>query len=789
MTHELSHAAVCRLLGIELQEVVLFQWPGSFTRDIVGRAYVSHEDVDSTFAVFGVAVAPLVLSTVGSLGGFLLARLLLFGALQPSNPSGLTLDRYVEALSGAPLQVSLPAMAALWLGASLAFTGFPSKTDLANVGRRLDRLATIRGSSKGLDYLLRHGRAELATFHTLGLGVVGLFGVGALLSVALDDLVFLLLLGAPVLLGEVAMGEVDRLPDRSVDQYNRLRRLSRDAYDGKTLSDEELAAVVGSLNDDDDRPIRELAVHCVYHVADGQPELLDDWHNELLTGAETEPSYRLRAAVLGALGEAADRVDDTERLAATSLSAVTSDHEDLVLQALPALMSVADDEHALVRERGTDLLGTLGRWDMADAGFLVVLSKAYAANTASRPSPSNPVGGDDEPDAAHAPTDKELVSRVVPPGGEPVVSAAFDRLDHTEWHLRSAAVEALGRLGESESPTAGAVARTLVRQLDDEEWRVVDEALNRLQKVEAAEPGATTLPTERVAELLDSDHELLRLGALHWLRTVAETDVDAVVPLVDAICVRLNDPEPGFRNKAALVLATVADEQPDAVLPVREALYDTLTDENRRARAHAALVLARLAEHSPAALLPELERLLQFAADDLSNGNLALVPAHLADEYPETVADSAAVLRPHLDSSTDATRVNATLLFSRLAETQPSVVQPSVPAIKRCLDDDNPKVRENAAETFDALATVRPDLAVDAHGELLALVSADTTAIREAAAGTVVSLAGSYPLLFEAHVGTLVSMLDDERLRNEGLVAIKAVHHGRLAQSSALTSE
>lgn len=105
VTHEFAHLVVCRLLGLQVKEVVFFQLgspPG----------YVKHESPESVVKTALVAFAPLFVNVMLGAGIFAFA---------------------LGALAGESLGVVAVAIVLVWVGFTAILHSFPSTQDVSNV--------------------------------------------------------------------------------------------------------------------------------------------------------------------------------------------------------------------------------------------------------------------------------------------------------------------------------------------------------------------------------------------------------------------------------------------------------------------------------------------------------------------------------------------------------------------------------------------------------------------------------------------------------------------------------
>lgn len=121
VVHEFAHKKACDLVGVDVVEVVYFQFddpPG----------YVGHAQPDRYRASFVISVAPFLVNTVISLAAFVGLAVLVASL----GVTGIEPGAIVDALRTAPTETLALAVGLAWIGLAVGTQAFPSTGD-ANV--------------------------------------------------------------------------------------------------------------------------------------------------------------------------------------------------------------------------------------------------------------------------------------------------------------------------------------------------------------------------------------------------------------------------------------------------------------------------------------------------------------------------------------------------------------------------------------------------------------------------------------------------------------------------------
>lgn len=118
IVHEFAHKTACDLVGVDVVEVVYFQFD-----DPAG--YVGHAQPDRYRASFVISVAPFLVNTVVSLGAFAgVAALLASLGVTGIEPSAIG-----DALRTAPTETIALVAGLAWIGLAVGTQAFPSTGD------------------------------------------------------------------------------------------------------------------------------------------------------------------------------------------------------------------------------------------------------------------------------------------------------------------------------------------------------------------------------------------------------------------------------------------------------------------------------------------------------------------------------------------------------------------------------------------------------------------------------------------------------------------------------------
>ena len=780
--HELGHALTCRLLGVETSDVVLFQWPEEFTRDLAGGGYVAHEETESTMDAVLIAVAPLVVNTVCALVALFLARTILTTpAVVYSSGGRFAFGQYVQGFQLLDPGHQVAALLTLWVGVVAAWCGFPSEQDFRSALEWLDELLDTSSGSKGKAYALQHVYSELAAFYTFFLVLGGLFGFEVLLAITHQEFLILVLIGVPFLLLRVGSGESDWLPDRKIDQLNRVRRASRRASDGEKLEPEEIEFLVERLSSRS-RLLRQSAAGVLMRAAENQPALVGEWDREILAETEGEWNPTTRNALQWTVYRLYEHTDERERVSAIGMNSLTCgvsriakdspvllwivarDDPDLLEDALPEMIEHLDDVQSPWR---SELLDAMGRVVAAESVDPELRNAAVEP-----PIPENGTR------TVCTETYSKIV-RNVPEDCRPVAGILLRALDDTA-PVRSGAIRGLGFIGEAYPEAGELLVDVVVDYHDDDLSEVRTSVVRTLGQIAKTNPDVVSLWLDRVLPLLESDDLKVRRAAARSAKDVSKAQPARLERAVDPLLDRLDDEEGAIRSAAALALANIAEEHPETVVEARNAFVQQLNDEHDATRANCVLVLWRLGKVSPEYVKSLSSQLLDCLDDDRASVHANALGAlgEIAAEYPEAVVDHTETVHALLDDSSGAVRTNALDLLAKIAEQHPEHVRPSIDSLREFACDDDEIVRHNATEALAEVVNTYPELVVPARQSLIAQLADDDEDTRAAAAKSLAGLAEAYPLLIECHADVLVDALDDEdeRVREHAVTSLASIY-------------
>ncbi|WP_123533768.1 HEAT repeat domain-containing protein [Halosimplex salinum] len=745
--HELGHAAACRLLGIEVQRVVLYRWPADFTRDRNGGGFVQHEPADSTWKSALVGTAPLVTNTAASLACLELAGRLFerAGPASADVPLGATVPYVSARLSALGPGRTAAVLVLTWVGLALAFTGFPSRRDFRNLGGFLDRVWGVADSSRSVWYALEHVHYELSTFYTLAVSVVGLFGLRTLLAVPVGEFLNYVLIGLAFLAVRVTRSEFDRVPGGKRDRRNRTRRLSRRASDGDRLDADEVTFLVETLSESN-QTLREDAARALGRVARHHPETLREWESEILDRAESDRSSTVRRRLIDVVYDAYDELERTERTASLGVDALADDEFDEATNAPALVTRAAQDTPAALLDRLDEIERATSSVSPAQHGNLLyaaaLVSTADATDTDDTASVTTHESLPGDPDRAQTGGERAAVLSSLPEPARGVTERLFHSLDDTT-PVRSSALTGLGVVGAARPETAPALAAVFERSLDDEA-------------------------------------DAIRSAATGAIARIAEANPDALTDVQDDIIELLRDEDDAVRSSAALALARLADDAPDSVGSV-DSFVERLADDHGNVRSNAALALWKLADVDPRRVGESVDAVVALLDDpvDSARSNALGVLSAVAEERPDLVAR-------HIDDVLSATRdgslaerVNATSVLATLAEAYPEAVEPSLDAVAAHLETDDGRLRENAAEAVAGVARTRPRAVLPVLDTLADRLSDgdEDEDVRAAAALALARAARSDPLSVALHVDAVrdATADDDDRVATRARSALLSV--------------
>lgn len=738
--HELGHAAVCRLLGVEISSIVYFRWPADFTRDRSGGGYVQHEPIEATWRQLLVSVAPLVTNTAASLACLTFARGLLDTGV-PVYIDGLLAAWYTEFSTQLTELATGPTVAALaltWVGLSLAYSGFPSRQDFRNVGGFLARIRDGDGG-RGAAYALEHAHVELATFYSLAVSVVGLFGPRALVTIPVEDVVWYVLVGLAFLGWRVTRGETSWVPDRKRDQHDRVRRLSRRASDGERPDPDEMSFLVETLSDPY-QPLRENAALAVRYVAKHHPEALSEYERELLDRAKTDRSPAVRDRLIAAIFGAYEHLNRTDRTAMLGVDALVSAEFDST-HAAPLVTRVAQDSPGALDDRLGEIEQAASRVSAAQRGNLLYAMALIA--TADGAAEADPPG-EGERDQSTGVEDEVGGERAAVPSAlpEPTQGATerlFQGLEGPQPVLTKS-LTGLGVVGAAYPEQARHLVDIVVPYLDHETDAVRADAARALSRIAAESPEAIDDRLDDIAESLRAEPVKVRRAAAKTFASVAETDSDLTRPHLDVLLDRLDDEDGAVRPSTSLALARVAEDAPAAVGAV-EPFIERLDDGETRA--NALLALWHVAKAHPERVVEPIDSIVARLDDDLDSARSNALGAlsAVADERPDLVARHLDSVCSAVEEGTRSEQVNGTSVLATVAETYPEAVESSLETLTSHLDSENEGLRENATEAVAEVVRSRPASVRPVTDALAANLADDAEDVRAAAALALARLA------------------------------------------------
>ena len=825
VVHELSHAATCRLVGVEVTDVTLFQLPKRLTERQVYGGYVRHESVESLWRSAVISTAPLVTNTLGALGAFTLVRWLLAGRL--GSPLGPPIETYV-AWAGLSTAEQLFAVLAGWLGAALAFTGFPSREDLQNVGRYVESLRGRVEDGSARWYALQYLRRELAALYTLAVSLVGLFGDERGVSILLAEYAEFLVIGLLLFLAFILRNEVTSSGHVAPD--NRTRRIASKAAREIHVDGDDIAFLVDRL-DSPARFARATTAQTLADVAIVQPEDVTQWLPYIMDRAEAESSPPVTKWLLRTLYRVEDELDRHERLAALAVDALTSEEAELVEEAPQLLSRVALAEPALLAEHVGVMCDALDEVPPANRANLLLALSRTLGGTLSDPAETIEDDGSDPFDPRERvlrtiPADRRdpmaaiferlddepkvrrmalrcigLFGRDYPPARQPVVAFLRPYLDHDDTEFRAGAAVSLLRIA-GEDPTAVVpVCDVLVASMTDEDETVRHNATDALVRVADSEPAAlgeyvgplqtrlgdshaktrssaaiglgrlagahSDAVAATVADLvdcLDDEDRQVRANATWALWQLAEVNPEVLTEYHERFCTQLTTLDPSIRLKTLNVLRELATVDPEIVCACRDTLVALLGTNHAGVRSKAASVLFRLADAVHTELEPKTEQLVGHVVEPnpIARGKVLGILANVADGAPTTVAAHAAVLRPHIRDPHTAARVNTAALLANIAEVAPDVVRPALDELRNAVDADHEVFRKNATEVLAIFSEDEPERVVGVLDRLVDRLDEDDPDTRANAARAIAGVAAAYPTLVACHTEALLRALDDE---------------------------
>lgn len=704
--HELSHAAVCRLLGVEITAVELFDRSSQLTAPTLRAGFVDHEPVTSRWRSVLIALAPLLGNTLGAVGVFTLVR----GVL----------GRGELAMLG-PGQQAL-VVGGIWCGVALAFTGFPSEPDLRGFCQYLGRAAGLTEYSQSMAALVSHTQTLLAMAYALVLVFSGLFGPEQGLRLMLTEYVAYPAGLVLAFVWSIVRTESDWFSMPLTGVERRVDRLSRRVDAGARLDADAVRFLVEQLRNP--APIvYETAATTLVTVAARQPEMFGPHTADLFGRAEAATVPLVREALLTTLSNARDHVTDYERLAAVGVSALQADAARVRDAAPRLLLGVALDEPAVLDASLSDMRAALSGVSPAERGRLLAAMALVETRDVSPSTGASVVSNQDTADAAATDSEARLLAAL--PAERRDTASLLVETARSHPAARPHTVAGLRVLGDAYPAARGPIATILITYIADER--------------------ADT-----------------RANVTTALRTFVEQSPRAVGPVRTALAAAVDDADPRVRRNVAGIVGELVGQYPDVIDTYGDDLLVLLADDDGEVRKTAAWALARVADTSPSAVQSRTGRLVAQLMDphDDVRKHISDALASIADAAPESIAAHADVLRPHLRDPGPGVPAGIVTLLARLADSHPSAVGPASEAIVSLLETDDTVVQHNGLLLLGALS--REDWSVEAGID--ALVDRLDGAEQECqvAAAQALGALGPYtPTLLACRQPRLVGALDD----------------------------
>ncbi|WP_254765809.1 hypothetical protein [Salinilacihabitans rarus] len=438
VAHELGHAAVCRLLGIEIREITPFEWPQTaLTSGGRGGGRVAHEPIESAWKALLVSLGPLVANTVLALVVFALLSNTVLVVDFLAYPSSVTsLARvYAGHLADATRFERLLAVGGLWVGCATAVTAMPSPGDALTA---MDAALDAAGLERRLTYppavvlfLLSSSALGFGLLYGVVITAVGLHGVD--LAVALYP-TYLAYAAVGLFLGpfERGTGFVSvslarlRRPNRPFVEltpvvYRRVHLLGRRARGDEPLDDEAIASLVRHLGDQYDH-VRRTCAHALHVVATADPERLARWDGTVVERWREEPDSLARYHLLAVLARRAEHTDDPRAFRDVALEAFADASSDVRSVGVQLAAHLSLNDPGVFRDDADVLVEALTDDEVAD-GDRSNLSLPILKLAERDPAVLEPYRDDLEPYAASS---NETVARRIAAAVEAVDEATDD---------------------------------------------------------------------------------------------------------------------------------------------------------------------------------------------------------------------------------------------------------------------------------------------------------------------------------------------------------------------------
>lgn len=438
VAHELGHAAVCRLLGVEIREITPFEWPETaFTPGGRGGGWVVHEPTGSAWKSLLISFGPLATNTVLALAVFALLSRTVLAVDFVTYPSSVTsLARvYADLLEYVTPFERLLAVGGLWVGYTTAVTAMPSPDDaLAAMDAALD----AEGLERRLTYppavvvfLLSSSTLGIGLLYGTALAAVGLHGVDVALALSRTYLVYAAvgLVFGPLHRGtgfvSVSLARLRR-PNRPFVEltpvvHRRVHLLGRRARGDDPLDDDEVASLVRHLDDRYDH-VRRTCAHALHVVAAADPERLARRDGTVVERWRDEPDSTVRYHLLAVLARRAEHTDDPRAFRDVALEAFADTSSDVRSVGAQLAAHLALTDPGVFRDDADALVEALTDAEVAD-GDGSNLSLPILKLAEREPAVLEPYRDDLEPYAASS---NETVARRIAAAIEAVDEATDD---------------------------------------------------------------------------------------------------------------------------------------------------------------------------------------------------------------------------------------------------------------------------------------------------------------------------------------------------------------------------
>lgn len=389
VAHELAHALACKLVGVDVHEVVLFEWSlEQFLANDPFTARVTHAQTRSVWKAAVVGVAPLVVNAAGALAAFAVARAVLLGADAPAafRDVGHAVDAYGAAFGGAGVLTKAVAVVAGWLGLSFGMTAVPSVNDaLISVQAALstgeadgEEETAAGGAGSGGDdadespeadgslvdgplavvgFLLENFQAELGVVLTSVLALVALTSPD-LAATHWPTYLAVFAVGAFYLLFRRWRRPGGAILSLPTAESQRAERIRHRVEAGEEPHPDSVATLVGQL-DHHRRLVRQASLRALRSAAEARPDLVARHEAAILAHLDDEDSTECRRLVLQTLAEIVGEAEDRAAFVRAGLDEVARERETLDVTATKLLAWTAGEDPALVAPHVATLVDAL----------------------------------------------------------------------------------------------------------------------------------------------------------------------------------------------------------------------------------------------------------------------------------------------------------------------------------------------------------------------------------------------------------------------------------------------